>query len=113
MTVAPASAAEMAEARTRFAVRLDAEDLQRETDGDIECIICLGEMEADEPLVCLPCNGKEEGEESAAKSHVFHADCLARWLLTSAQCPTCRRKVRPMLAKARGAARASACGTCR
>lgn len=90
--------------------------LQRETDGETECIICLSDMQPDEPLVCLPCSGGHaaQAETSAepkaddqhcdqpkAKSHIFHSECLSRWLLTSAACPTCRRPVRPMLAKAR------------
>ena len=91
----PASAAEMSEASTRWAVCFDAEsDLLAQTDGDIECIICLGEMEAGEPLVRLPCS-------EAGKAHVFHRECLQRWLLCSAACPTCRRGVRPMLRKAK------------
>jgi hypothetical protein len=80
----------MAEATARFAVRLDAPSLQVLTAGDVECIICLAEMEPEEALVQLPCS---EGD----KAHVFHEQCLGRWLLTSAACPTCRRGVRPML----------------
>ena len=79
-------------------VRLDADALQQQTDGDIECIICLSDMEPSDQLVCLPCSSEK------AKSHLFHADCLARWLLTSAACPTCRRPVRSMLTKARACA---------
>ncbi|KAL1498609.1 hypothetical protein AB1Y20_013946 [Prymnesium parvum] len=94
-TILPASAAEMNEAKTRWAVRLDLEELHQRTDGDSECAICLGDMEAKEELVCLPCSNEK------AKSHIFHSDCLARWLLTSAVCPTCRRGVRPMLTRAR------------
>jgi hypothetical protein len=89
--VLPASAAEMQEATSRWSVCYEASDeLHALTDGDVECIICLSEMEAGEELVKLPCS-------EAAKAHVFHHDCLKRWLLCSAACPTCRRGVRPML----------------
>ena len=88
--VLPASAAEMAEATHRWSVQLQAEDLTSQTDGDIECIICLSDMEPGEKLVRLPCS-------EAAKAHIFHEECLGRWLLTSAACPTCRRGIRPML----------------
>ena len=103
----------MQEARARWAVRLDAEQLLEATDGEPECVICLGEMEPSQQLVRLPCTkghghgsgGCEPCEDGPpqAKAHVFHADCLARWLLTAAQCPTCRRGVRGMLTKARKA----------
>ena len=79
-------------------------------------------MEAHEELVRLPCHrfapphgsipeddgpcgecaaddedGGGEDEDGGPKAHLFHAECLSRWLLTSAACPTCRRGVRPML----------------
>ena len=85
----------MQEASRRWAVCYAAEEeLSAATDGDVECIICLGDMEEGEQLVRLPCS-------EAAKAHVFHAGCLQRWLLCSAACPTCRRGVRPMLKAAR------------
>ena len=83
----------MAEATSRWAVCYECEDeLMAQTDGDAECIICLSDMEAHEALVRLPCS-------EAAKAHVFHTECLSRWLLCSAACPTCRRGVRPMMKK--------------
>ena len=89
--VLPASAAEMMEVTARWRVRLDEDELQEAIGDDAECIICLSELEPNEPLVRLPC--------SEARAHVFHEECLGRWLLTSAACPTCRRGVRPMLKK--------------
>ena len=83
---------------------MDAGALHEATDGDSECIICLSEMEPHEPLVRLPCSeGFTSAEGAPSKAHIFHAECVSRWLLTSAACPTCRRGVRPML---RGARRA-------
>ena len=82
----------MQEATARWSVRLSDDELQAQTDGELECIICLSDMEPQEELVRLPCS-----EAEGAKAHVFHSDCLGRWLLTSAACPTCRRGVRPML----------------
>lgn len=106
----------MSEATSRWSVRLDAADLHEATDGDSECIICLGEMEPNERLVRLPCSEPAAASSSSAeadgvgdhhappapKAHIFHAECLSRWLLTSAACPTCRRAVRPMLREHQG-----------
>ena len=64
---------------------------------DAECVVCMGELEPTDALVRLPCNRASKG----AKAHVFHEQCLARWLLQSAACPICRRGVRPMLARPR------------
>ena len=96
----PASAAELQEATSRWAVCYECEEeLHEEVAGDVECIICLSDLEIGEPLVRLPCS-------EAAKAHIFHAECLTRWLLCSAACPTCRRGVRPMLRKPKQRARA-------
>ena len=107
--VVPASAAEIGEARAQWLVQMDDAELQRQTDGDIECVICLDAMEAGQQLVCLPCNdtsGAEGGggggeDQQRAKAHLFHEACLSRWLLASAACPTCRRPVRGMLKRCR------------
>jgi hypothetical protein len=59
-------------------------------------------MEPKDELVRLPCSRANDQAE-AERAHIFHADCLQRWLLTSAACPICRRGVRPMLkARAKG-----------
>ena len=55
--VLPASAAEMHEATSRWAVCFEVEeDLSAQLDGDLECIICLGDMQPHEDLVRLPCS---------------------------------------------------------
>ena len=56
---------------------LSDDELQAQTDGELECIICLSDMEPQEELVRLPCS-----EAEGAKAHVFHSDCLGRWLLS-------------------------------
>lgn len=43
-----------------------------------QCCICLSDFEGGETLKTLPC------------IHVFHADCIDRWLQTKNQCPTCQ-----------------------
>ena len=53
-------------------------------------------------LILLPCG------HGAATPHLFHADCLARWLLQKATCPACRRDVRPLLRHAHAPAPACA-----
>jgi hypothetical protein len=48
----------------------------------LECVICLGELEADgEPIRTLVCG------------HAFHTPCIAEWLSKDGRCPTCRRQI--------------------
>ena len=97
--------------------------------GMNECAICMNELLAasdggvDEPgsdgdaaggssreatsaksatLILLPCG------RGAATPHLFHADCLERWLLHKATCPACRHDVRPLLRHACAPAPATA-----
>ncbi|GMY08079.1 NEP1-interacting protein-like 1 [Fagus crenata] len=43
-----------------------------------ECIICLQEFETGSEVTRLPC------------SHVYHGDCIVKWLETSHHCPLCQ-----------------------
>lgn len=43
-----------------------------------ECIICTEEFEGGLELTRLPC------------SHVYHGDCIVKWLEKSHRCPLCR-----------------------
>ena len=45
---------------------------------DNTCIICLEEIKQAKKLKC---------------GHIFHLNCLRRWLETNVQCPTCRDKI--------------------
>jgi hypothetical protein len=47
--------------------------------GQTRCSICICEFERGERLALLPCNTK----------HVFHADCVFKWLRKSKACPLC------------------------
>jgi len=49
------------------------------------CAICLADFVDGEKLRALPCNG----------DHVFHPQCLARWLSRNPTCPCCRDDVQP------------------
>ena len=84
----------------------DGANAPQEHPGTRECAVCMGELEPalmDPPLrsratsphepslILLPCG------MSSATPHAFHADCLERWLLVKATCPTCRTDVRPLL----------------
>lgn len=47
--------------------------------GDLECAICLNELQDRETVRLLPiCN------------HLFHIDCIDAWLYSHATCPVCR-----------------------
>ncbi|KAK9732597.1 hypothetical protein RND81_04G008800 [Saponaria officinalis] len=50
--------------------------------GPPECAVCLGLFEAGEALRLLPACG-----------HVFHVDCVDRWLVGQTTCPLCRAKL--------------------
>jgi hypothetical protein len=61
-------------------------DMQRfsslpENDGAQRCTICLGDYELGEILRSLPC------------LHVFHAECIDRWLDGAKTCPVCKHLV--------------------
>ncbi len=45
---------------------------------DNTCIICLEEIKKAKKLNC---------------GHIFHLNCLRRWLEQNVQCPTCRTKI--------------------
>ncbi len=48
-----------------------------------KCVICLGEYERDEEVRRLPCD------------HIFHSECIDRWLKVNRTCPSCKRSIRP------------------
>ena len=52
--------------------------LQHGSDSDGECIICMQEFETGSEITRMPC------------SHVYHGDCIVKWLKTSHFCPLCR-----------------------
>ncbi|KAG5620781.1 hypothetical protein H5410_005999 [Solanum commersonii] len=52
----------------------------KNTKGD-ECMVCLEELvrkQADNEILSMPC------------SHMFHGECITKWLETSHYCPICR-----------------------
>ncbi|XP_044741027.1 E3 ubiquitin-protein ligase RLIM-like isoform X2 [Chrysoperla carnea] len=55
---------------------------QDETEDDMTCVICMSLTTKLELLRKLPCR------------HIFHKDCIDKWLGFNGICPTCRRDVR-------------------
>jgi len=51
---------------------------QDQVDEKLDCSICKDEFSLDETVTQLPCR------------HVFHNDCVVRWLKMHNQCPVCR-----------------------
>lgn len=52
------------------------------TDEAEKCVICLGEYERDDVIKRLPCG------------HIFHSECVDRWLKVNRTCPSCKRSIR-------------------
>ncbi|EEF29070.1 E3 ubiquitin ligase BIG BROTHER-related [Ricinus communis] len=46
-----------------------------------DCAICLEEFGGEVKLIKMPC------------AHIFHENCIFRWLKNQKTCPTCRREV--------------------
>ncbi|KAJ9141304.1 hypothetical protein P3X46_031852 [Hevea brasiliensis] len=54
---------------------------RRSHDPGVTCVVCLEELEEDDDLIELPC------------SHLYHEDCIVKWLLSSHLCPLCRHQM--------------------
>ena len=51
-------------------------------DGEDVCAVCRCDFATGDEVISLPqCN------------HIFHADCISRWLKRSATCPLCRASI--------------------
>ena len=69
------------------AVVVDSSDVEEGETGELQCLICMCELER--PLrrrdyMVTPCN------------HLFHTECLQRWLEVKLECPTCRHSIPPI-----------------
>ncbi|TMW91345.1 hypothetical protein EJD97_014455 [Solanum chilense] len=58
-------------------------EIDEENTRDDKCMVCLEELvkkkrEGDNEIVSMPC------------SHMFHGECITKWLETSHYCPICR-----------------------
>lgn len=58
------------------------EDNEREV-----CCICMLPFEIEENIKLLPCNNK----------HIFHKNCIEKWLSNNKNCPTCRKEINKKL----------------
>ena len=66
----------------QFVERLPAVEIsENDIDEDVVCAICLSDSEMEDELCHLPCN----------EGHIFHRNCIAKWLNVKNQCPSCRK----------------------
>jgi hypothetical protein len=49
---------------------------------ELTCAICLDTFEHQSKVVALPC-----------KAHIFHPECIEKWIKNNAVCPECRFEV--------------------
>ncbi|PON99682.1 43kDa postsynaptic protein [Trema orientale] len=56
----------------------DGEEDDEDEDGDEDCVICLEKVLRGSQVIRMPC------------SHMFHSNCILRWLGTRHSCPLCR-----------------------
>ncbi|KAL2942155.1 RING-H2 finger protein ATL11 [Bienertia sinuspersici] len=76
----------------KFAYSSKGIDTDTDTDTDThtktmmnsECVVCLGAFEDNDMLRLLP-----------KCSHVFHQDCIDKWLQSHSTCPLCRANLLP------------------
>ncbi|KAK6512759.1 hypothetical protein TWF506_008926 [Arthrobotrys conoides] len=54
-----------------------------EVDDGSECVVCQDEFKVDDEVVKLPCR------------HIYHEECVTRWLETHDACPICRTPITP------------------
>ena len=68
---------------TKKAHKPTEEDLKKNPDNN-ECVICFDDfMEDGKEIVELDCNNK----------HVFHLECLEKWIEKNNNCPMCREEI--------------------
>ena len=58
------------------------EDISKLNDENKKCVICLEEFENNNLINTLPC------------AHIFHSECLKKWIPNNPNCPTCRLDLR-------------------
>ncbi|XP_067933270.1 E3 ubiquitin-protein ligase ARK2C-like [Watersipora subatra] len=78
--------------RTTFAHRYNQRVASDMDDGssDDKCTICISEYKTGEHVRRLPC------------LHLFHRDCIDRWLNSNKRCPMCRANIEATIPEAAG-----------
>lgn len=56
---------------------------QKELDEETECVVCQDNFKPQEEVVKLPCE------------HIYHEECVKRWLESHDACPICRTPITP------------------
>mmetsp|Transcript_10213 Transcript_10213/g.11728 ORF Transcript_10213/g.11728 Transcript_10213/m.11728 type:complete len:415 (-) Transcript_10213:1723-2967(-) len=59
-------------------------DPKAHDEEELACSVCLMDFEEGETLRVLPCSG----------SHLFHQECIDRWLVKNDTCPQCREHLK-------------------
>jgi hypothetical protein len=68
-----------------YSAQLDDIESFRTRSSEMMCSICYEYMQGKDIIVVLPCNVK----------HVYHTNCIKKWLDTHDKCPLCNTNVIP------------------
>ena len=68
---------------SRLAVQKFGGLVNRNEDDTKSCVICYDDFTEQDDVTTLPCNAK----------HIFHKDCIKKWLENKNTCPLCNVEI--------------------